>query len=240
MKGKLFLVPTPLSESTAMVITTESTIRILNAIRYFIVEDVRTARRYLHQVGVNINKNDLVFLEFNEHSDVFDVSVYMKSMLDGHDTAILSDAGIPCVADPGAILVKEAHRLRIQVKPLSGPSSLFMALMASGFNGQEFHFHGYLPVDKQDRIHKIREIEKQLRTDRCTHIFIETPYRNRQLLETLLQTCHPHTLLSISIGLTDEKETIRTESIGDWRKIKQPEMHKIPAVFLLSGENPIK
>jgi len=113
-------------------------------------------------------------------------------------------------------------------------------LMASGFNGQQFHFHGYLPVDKQERIHKIREIEKQIRTDRCTHLFIETPYRNRQLLDTLLQVCHPLTLLCIALGITDEKEFIRTESIGDWKKTKIPELHKVPAVFLLSGDHHIK
>jgi len=240
MKGLLYLVPTPLSESTALAITPEATIKILKSIRFFIVEDVRTARRYLHQIGVDINKEELEFLEFNEHSDVFDISIFMRALLDGYDTALLSDAGIPCVADPGAVLVKEAHRLNIRVRPLSGPSSIFMALMASGFNGQQFHFHGYLPVDKQERIHKIREIEKQIRTDRCTHLFIETPYRNRQLLDTLLQVCHPLTLLCIALGITDEKEFIRTESIGDWKKTKIPELHKVPAVFLLSGDHHIK
>ncbi len=240
MKGCLYLVPTPLSENSVSEAVTASTIELLSHIPVFIVEDFRTARRFLKKSGIDINKEGLEFLEFNEHSDTVDTSKYMKPLMAGRDVALLSDAGIPCVADPGAVLVREAHQLGIRVKPLSGPSSLFMALMASGFNGQQFHFHGYLPVDKHERNKKLKEIERQLHSDDCTHFFIETPYRNRQLLETLFQVCHPQTQLCIAVNISDNQEDIRTASIAEWKKSRLPDIHKVPVVFLLSGENHIK
>lgn len=240
MSGCLYLVPTPLSDSAALETTPDSTLRLLDRILVFIVEDIRTARRYLKKNGIDINKEGFEFLEFNEHTDILDLSVYMTPLRSGKDVALLSEAGIPCVADPGAVLVREAHRLGIRVKPLSGPSSLFMALMASGLNGQQFHFHGYLPVDKQDRIRKLKDIERQMQHDSCTHFFIETPYRNKQLLDTLLQVCHPQTVLCMAVNISDNQEVIRTATLAEWKKGRLPEIHKVPVVFLLSGENHIK
>lgn len=232
-KGTLYLIPSSLSDAPLEGVLPNGTLSLIGKLNIFIVEEIRTARRFLISAGIKIRIEEITFLEFNEHSDRNNLQQYLEPLLNGADTGLLSEAGVPCIADPGSIVVMAAHRHGIRVVPLTGPSSIVLALMASGFNGQNFTFHGYLPSDKKMRTKRIKEIERFIRTDNQTQIFIETPYRNLQLFEALVATCNPATLLCIASDISGSHEIIETREIRQW-KTSKPAIHKVPAIFLLS------
>jgi 16S rRNA (cytidine1402-2'-O)-methyltransferase len=230
--GNLFLIPSLLGESSADAVIPSANIEIIRSIRYFIVEEIRTARRFLKKIAPEIDIDSLNFSLYNEHSSLSDSSSFLAPLLRGEDAGIISEAGTPCVADPGSLIVRYAHESGIRVIPLAGPSSILLALMASGFNGQRFVFHGYLPIDKQTRAKSLKEMEQEISRKDQTQIFMETPYRNLQLLQAIRETCQDSTLLCIATSLTTPDETIITLPVGEWQK-KKPDINKKPAVFLL-------
>ena len=232
IKGTLYLIPSLLGDNPANTVFPPINREIILTMQDFIVEEVRSARRFLKKICPEIDINILNFIIYNEHSDFHDVVAMLKPLLNGRNTGIISEAGTPCVADPGSLVVKYAHEAGIRVVPLVGPSSILLALMASGFNGQQFTFHGYLPIDKAARTKRLREIEQEVFKKDQTQLFIETPYRNLQLLQAITETCQDSTLLCIAVSLTTSEEQIITLSIKDWKK-RKPDINKKPAVFLL-------
>ena len=233
--GTLYLLPALLADAPPETVLPAGTLETMRGIRHFIVEELRTARRFLIRAGIPVPIDDLQFMLFNEHSRDADLSTYLAPTLAGHDVGLLSEAGVPCVADPGSRIVLAAHKAGIRVVPMTGPSSLLLALMASGFNGQQFAFRGYLPTDKNLRTKKIREFERVMHQENQTQIFIETPYRNNHLLDALITACQPSTLLCIASGLTGSDESIATRSIAEWRR-QRPDLQKTPAIFLIYME----
>ncbi|MFZ4411873.1 MAG: SAM-dependent methyltransferase [Bacteroidales bacterium] len=231
-KGKLYLIPTTLGDSAVDNVIPSYNREVINKISIYIVEEVRTARRFLKKAGLIMPIDELVFFELNEHTKPEEIGLYLNAIDNGENIGLLSEAGVPCIADPGAEIVKIAQQKNIEVIPLVGPSSILLALMASGFNGQQFAFLGYLPVDKNQRINKIKEIEKNIFLRNETQIFIETPYRNNQLIEALLQTCRNETLLCIASDITLETAFIKTKTIAAWKNTV-PDFHKKTTVFLL-------
>ncbi len=229
----LYLIPTLLSENTIPQVLPPHVLTIIHGLRQFIVEDVRTARRFLSKTGHPGPIDQLQFRELNEHTPADEIASLL-SYLQMVDTGVISEAGVPGVADPGAAVVRLAHKHGIKVVPLVGPSSILMALMASGLNGQSFAFVGYLPVKQNERQDRLRALERRSTTEQQTQIFIETPYRNMQLLDDILKCCRPSTMLTIAADITGAGEFIRTQSIQQWKN-KLPELNKIPAVFLLQA-----
>ncbi len=231
--GTLYLVPAFLDPSTpAERVIPSFNEKIISPIRDFVVEDLRSARRFLRACGFKENFEKVNFSLLNEHTPARDTESFLAPAKEGRDMALLSEAGCPAIADPGANLVHLAHRLKIKVVPLAGPSSILLALMASGMNGQNFAFCGYLPKDQAGRIKKIRELERESAHKNQTQIFIETPYRNRHLFSDLVSSCGESTLLCIAAGITTEKEFIKTLSVKEWKKETAP-IPGVPAVFLL-------
>ncbi|MBE9480714.1 MAG: SAM-dependent methyltransferase [Bacteroidetes bacterium] len=231
-KGKLYLIPSSLGNSKLNSIIPEYNSKIINRLDEFIVENIRTARRFLKKTGFKKSFDNITFYILDKHSDQTEILSYLNSIDKGKDIGLLSEAGTPCIADPGAEIVRMAHQKNIRVIPLVGPSSIFLALMASGFNGQNFIFHGYLPVKKYLKINKIKTLEKDAQQKNQTQIFIETPYRNKQLLDSIIETCNKETLLCIACDITLKNEFITTKTIAEWSK-NLPEIHKRPTVFLL-------
>jgi 16S rRNA (cytidine1402-2'-O)-methyltransferase len=231
-KGKLYLVPSQLTAGAVDSVIPEGTLAIIRRLDRFIAEEIRTARRFLIRAGITKAIDELTFLEFNEHTKDVNLHDFLSCTAEGHDIGLLSEAGVPCVADPGSLIVAAAHELGIRVIPLTGPSSILLALMASGFNGQNFCFSGYLPADKAMRVKKIRELERTIEMHDQTQVFIETPYRNMQLFDSLVATCRENTLLCIASDVTGENESIVTKTVGAWKK-SRPDIHKQPAIFLL-------
>jgi len=232
-KGTLYLIPSTLGDSPPEMTLPAGTLDILRKLNHFIAEEATTARRFLRRSGFTADFQATGLTIFNEHSGREDLLPWLEPALHGEDIGLLSEAGVPCVADPGFEIVELAHQLGIRVRPLTGPSSVILALMASGFNGQNFAFHGYLPIERSERARKIKEIEKAARERQQTQIFIETPYRNRQMLAALAETCSRQTRICIAADLTLNSERIEVRTAGDW-KGDHPEFHKRPAVFLLS------
>jgi len=232
MKGVHYLVPNTLGNPDTSATIPEGIKATVKPIRLFIVENVRNARRYLKRLDGEIQIDSLTFYELNEHTPVEDIPAFLERVEKGTDAAIISEAGVPGVADPGAAVVRLAHEKGIRVVPLTGPSSILLALMASGLNGQSFCFHGYLPVKRAERIRKIREIEQTALQKDETQLFIEAPYRNDALLNDILATCHPSTRLCIAADITMDTEFIFTRSAGNWKK-KKPALHKRPVMFLI-------
>ena len=230
--AKLYLVPNVLSEGSWQNVLPSVVFPVLTETRHFIVENVRTARRFMKQVNSEINIDECTFYEINKRTKYAEIPSFLTPVSEGFDVAVISEAGCPGVADPGAEVVKIAHQKGIQVVPLVGPSSILLALMASGFNGQEFAFKGYLPVKPAERTKEIAVLEKRVNTQGQTQIFIETPYRNNQLIADLLKTCAPDTLLCIAANLTGENEMVATKTIKQW-KTALPNLHKQPAIFLI-------
>lgn len=228
----LYLVPNVLAEGDWQLVMPAQIETILTNTRYFIVENIRTARRFMKQVNHEINIDECTFYEINKRTQVQDLPRFLKPLVDGKDIAIISEAGCPGVADPGADVVRMAHQRGFKVVPVVGPSSILLALMASGLNGQNFAFKGYLPVKPIERTKEIAALEKRIKTEKQTQIFIETPYRNNQLIADLLRTCSPSTLLCIAANITGEQEYIVTKTIQEW-KGKTPDLHKQPVIFLL-------
>ncbi|MCK9612845.1 MAG: SAM-dependent methyltransferase [Bacteroidales bacterium] len=233
-KGKLYLIPSLLGNESdiADVIPQHVQQRVLST-KVFIVEELKTARRFLKKLHKEIDIDSLEFLVYNEHTLKTYLQDFIYPLLAGKDVALLSEAGLPCVADPGSEIVAEAHRRGIEVIPLTGPSSIMLALIASGFNGQNFAFHGYLPVDKNIRAKKIRQLEQKANQNQQTQIFIETPYRNNQLLQTILENCCDDTMLCMAADITLPSQKIISEAIKIWKK-KPFDFHKRPSVFLIS------
>lgn len=232
MKGVLYLVPNTLGNPDTTETIPEGIRGRVNEIKLFIVENLRNARRYLKSLNREINIDSLTFFELNEHTAAEEIPFFLDRVEQGVDAAIISEAGVPGVADPGAEVVRIAHEKGIRVVPLTGPSSILLALMASGLNGQSFCFHGYLPVKRPERIRKIREIEQGAIRRGETQMFIEAPYRNDALLEDILETCHPSTMICIAADITLESEFIHTKTAGAWKK-KKPALHKRPVLFLI-------
>jgi len=230
--GTLYLIPSMIGKSPIVKVIPAFNMKVILNLRYFIVEEIKTARRFLKQVCPDIDFKTILFLVNNEHTKVHDLATCIEPLLNGSDMGLLSEAGIPCVADPGAEIVKLAHDNNIKVIPLIGASSLLLSLMASGFNGQNFVFHGYLPIDKNNRIKKIKEIERLVYTNNQTQIFIEAPYRNSQLFQAITEVCSDNTRLCLATDITMESEIIKVQSIRNW-KGKHPDIHKKPTVFLL-------
>jgi len=233
-KGNLYLIPTPLGETGFDAALPAYNLQILHRIDTFIVEELRTARRFLRKAGFTKDFETVTFYLLNAHTPDDEAAGMLVNALNGHHVGLLSEAGLPCIADPGNIAVRLAHRKGIKVIPLTGPSSIMLALMASGLNGQNFVFHGYLPVKPDERVKALRELEHAVSKGNQTQIFIETPYRNLQMLESIVKTCHPSLTLCIAADLTLETEWIRSLPINEWKRQK-PELHKRLAVFLLGN-----
>jgi 16S rRNA (cytidine1402-2'-O)-methyltransferase len=234
--GTLFLIPTTLGESDTDSLSVQIS-RTVCSLSEFIVEDEKSARRFLKKTNPEIRFEAITLHPLNEHTKSSEYADYLSSVERGSSIGLLSEAGIPCVADPGAELVRLAHKKGIRVAPLSGPSSIFLALMASGFNGQSFTFHGYLPVEKELRARRIADLERTARTTGYTQIFIETPYRNNKLLDELIARCTADTMLCVAVDLTLTHETIISKTIREW-KTRKDDFNKRPAVFLIgSGKN---
>ena len=231
--GILYLIPAPLAEGPLINTLPEATLALILRLRCFVVEELRTGRRYLSSAGLKGQLDDLLFFVLNEHTDPAALDSMLQPLLEGRDVGLLSEAGLPAVADPGAALVALAHQKGIKVVPLVGPSSLMLALMASGLNGQSFAFAGYLPVQPLERKATIRQLEKRSMQENQTQIFIETPYRNMALFEAILEVCAPQTRLCIAANLTAADAFIATRTIGQWRCTAVPPVHKVPAVFVL-------
>ncbi|HEY2582192.1 MAG TPA: SAM-dependent methyltransferase [Mucilaginibacter sp.] len=230
--GTLYLIPVPLAEEAAAKSFTNYLTNTVNEINEYIVENEKTARRFLKEAGLKTPQSDLIIHDYSKHNRDGNTADFFKGLQAGKNVGLMSEAGCPGVADPGAGIVEKAHRMGIKVVPLVGPSSILLALMASGFNGQSFTFHGYLPIDKADRSKRIRELENLAERNDQTQIFIETPFRNNPLLEEILKTAHPKTRLCIACDLTSATEFIQSKTIAEWQK-KVPELHKRPAIFLI-------
>jgi len=232
--SSLYLIPTTLGESdTARVIPSDVSAIVKN-IKHFIVENIRTARRYLRKMDPQLNIDELQFFELNQHTDGTVIAEYLRPILEGFDVGIISEAGCPGIADPGAEVVKLAHTRQIRVIPLVGPSSILLSLMASGMNGQNFAFIGYIPVKPAERVKAIKEIERRSGFEKQTQIFIEAPYRNTQLINDLINTLADQTRLCIACDITLETEYIKTQTIAQWKK-GVPDLNKRPAIFLIQG-----
>ncbi len=231
-KGTLYLIPTTLGDGSATEVIPEGVLNISRKLTYFIAESDRTARRYLKSIHTEIPLNDLVFSTLDKHTPEDVLDTMLSPLKAGTDVGLISEAGLPAIADPGASIVSRCHRAGIRVVPLSGPSSILLGLIASGFNGQSFTFHGYLPVDAAERIRKIKVLERDVQQSGVTQIFMETPFRNQKLLEAVLSACREDTLLCIAKEISLAGEFIGSKTIGQWKK-QQPNLHKIPAVFML-------
>ncbi|RFS23851.1 SAM-dependent methyltransferase [Chitinophaga silvatica] len=228
--GRVYLIPTVLSPDTLFTIPAYVT-ALVQQLSVFYVENERTARRYLKALDRNINIDNLTLVPMNENQAP-DLALAKKLLLEGKDIGIISEAGVPAIADPGHLVVRAAHSINAPVIPMVGPSSILLALMASGMNGQNFQFVGYLPIKPPERTKMLKELELESERKSQTQLFIETPYRNNQLLKDLLDTCKEHTQLCIAVDITAPTEFIKTMSVRDWKK-QSPDLHKRPAIFLL-------
>lgn len=230
-KGKLFLIPNVIAEHTEQEVLSPRLLSVLPGIQHFLAEDIRTARRFLSLLKIYSSIESLKFSVLDKNTDPKMMEELFSSVFEGHDLGVISESGCPGIADPGAMAVDFAHRNAIQVIPLVGPSSILLALMASGLNGQQFAFHGYLPIEGKDVSKAIRDLEKESQTKNQTQIFIETPYRNNAIVQNLLKNLKNETRLCIALDVSGQTETIHTRSIADWKR--QPiEWPKKPAVFL--------
>ena len=232
MELALYLLPVTLGDTPIETVLPPYNKEIILGIRHFIVEDVRSARRFLKKVDREIDIDSLTFYTLNKHTSPEDISGYLKPLAEGQAMGVISEAGCPAVADPGADVVAIAQRRNMKVVPLVGPSSIILSVMGSGFNGQSFAFHGYLPIEPSERMKRIKELEQRIYTENQTQLFIETPYRNNKMMEDILKACRPQTKLCIAANITCEGEYIHTKTIKEW-KGKLPDLAKIPCIFLI-------
>ncbi|WP_213189348.1 SAM-dependent methyltransferase [Cloacibacterium caeni] len=229
----LFLIPAYLSEESPIDYFAPSIKEYILKTDYFFVENEKTARKVIKFFAPEKKQSDLKLFILDKYSESNDLKEAQKLMKSGQDFGLLSEAGLPCIADPGNLMVKWCHENNIKVIPINGPSSIILALISSGFNGQEFTFHGYLPIDKEQKKKQILFLENQVQKSGYSQIFMETPYRNNQLLEDLIKFLNPNTKLCIAANINHPtEEFIKTLKISDWKN-KKPELHKIPAVFVL-------
>lgn len=232
-KGTIYLLPTLLGESKPENVLPAGVINRMHSLKLFAVENVRTARRYLIKSGIPTAIDDIEFLELHKKTREDELMDIMIRALQGEDIGLLSESGVPCVADPGSRLVSKAHEFQIPVVPLTGPSSILLGLMASGFSGQSFTFHGYLPIDGKERDNKLRFLEKLVYKEDQTQIFIETPYRNLKMFKAMLKVCTGNTKISLGIELTTPLEQVMTHTVSEWKKLKEPPIHKKNTIFLM-------
>jgi 16S rRNA (cytidine1402-2'-O)-methyltransferase len=233
VRGKLFLLPSPIHDEGLEGIT-EDVIRVLHRLDYFIVERARTARRFISATNPSKAIESLHIVEIPEGEiSREEIQQSMEPLLQGHDVGILSEAGLPAIADPGSRYVALAHQLDIEVVPLSGPSSIFLALMASGLEGQRFAFHGYLSAKKDELKKQLADLEQRADRDKATQIFMEAPYRNHQVLEAAEKYLGSERLFCIAAGIGSELGFVKTKSVKEWKRIGWPDIHKVPSVFLL-------
>lgn len=235
MAATLYLIPTPLGATELDLVLPEATRRIAAGLSTFVVEHPKTARAFLKQVGTALPIQQLTLLELNEHTKPAELKALLAPLLEGQDVGLISEAGCPAVADPGADLVRLAHRHGIKVKPLTGPSSILLALMGSGLVGQRFAFHGYLPAKSEERSKVLKDLEKRAEKDDAAQAFIETPYRNTAMLESILSACRDDTWLCVACDLTLDSELVVSRRVSDWRN-NLPEVERRPCVFLIYRE----
>ncbi len=232
METALYLIPVTLGDTPLGNVLPQYNSEVIAGIRHFIVENVRTARRFLRKVDAQFDIDGSQFFELNKHTSPADVAGFLKPLQNGLPMGVISEAGCPAVADPGADVVAIAQRKGYRVVPLVGPSSIILSVMASGFNGQSFAFNGYLPVKPDERAKKLRQLEQRIYNEDQTQLFIETPYRNGKMIEDIIATCRPQTKLCIAANLTCEDEFVQTRTVKEW-KGKVPDLSKIPCIFLL-------
>lgn len=236
MQGKVYLIPNIIDDSVSVDSVLPNRIfETINNINYFIVEDIRTARRFLKRINQEIVIDNLTFFTLNKHSDTSKISEYLMPAFQGKDIGVISEAGTPCVADPGNIVVETAHNFNVDVVPLVGPSSILLAMMASGLNGQNFAFNGYLPIENSAKTSMIKNLENRSLKENQSQIFMETPYRNNKMLDHLLKVCKNSTMLCLAVNLTGTKEFIKTMSIAEW-KVNKPELNKKPCIFIIHAK----
>lgn len=233
MQTALYLIPVLLAETTIDSVLPPYNKDVIRTIHHFIVEDIRSARRFLKKVDQTIDIDSLTFYPLNKHTSPGDMNGYLDPLVMGESMGVISEAGCPAVADPGADIVAIAQKKGLQIIPLVGPSSIILSVMASGFNGQSFSFHGYLPIEEVERIKKIKTLEQRIYNENQTQLFIETPYRNKKIISDILRICHSQTKLCIAAGITSEEEYIRTKTVYEWKNENIPNLSKIPAIFLL-------
>ena len=229
----LYLIPVTLGNTPIEQVLPAYNKQVICNIRHFIVEEVRTARRFLKQVDRDINIDELTFYPMGKHADAASFSKYLDALRNGEDMGVISEAGCPAVADPGADVVAIAQREGLKVVPLVGPSSILLAVMGSGFNGQSFAFHGYLPIAPTDRAKRLKQLESRSAAEHQTQLFIETPYRNHKIIADILSACNPRTRLCIASGLTTEKEYICSKTVKEWKQAPLPDLNKIPTIFAI-------
>lgn len=232
METALYLLPVTLGDTPLDKVLPAHNIEIILGLRHFIVENVRTARRFLRQADPKFDIDGSQFYELNKHTAPEDIAGYLQPLYDGHSVGVISEAGCPAVADPGADVVAIAQRKGLKVVPLVGPSSIILSVMASGFNGQSFAFHGYLPIKPDERARRLKQLEQRIYNEQQTQLFIETPYRNGKILEDIIKNCRPQTKLCIAANLTCADEYVRTRTLKEWRT-SVPDLSKIPCIFLL-------
>ena len=232
MDTALYLLPVTLGDTPVEKVLPSYNREIILQIRHFIVEDVRSARRFLKKVDRDINIDELTFYPLNKHTSPEAISGYLKPLQEGNSMGVISEAGCPAVADPGADVVAIAQRKNLKVVPLVGPSSIILSVMGSGFNGQSFAFHGYLPIEPGERQKRLKELEQRVYSEHQTQLFIETPYRNNKMLEDILKACRPQTKLWVAANITCEGEYIKTKTVQEW-KGHLPDLSKIPCIFLI-------
>lgn len=237
MNGSLFLVPSYLSQANDSSFIAPMVADVLSNTTYFLVENPRTARRFISSLKLGMDITKLQFEVMDKSTDPQSVISLTRPLLEGHDMGVISEAGLPGLADPGNVAVSWAHKNNIRVIPLPGASSIQMALIGSGFNGQQFTFHGYLPIDGKERAQRIHQLEETVNRTGYTQILMETPFRNNQMLSAILSACRDSTMLSLASDISGEREFIKTKTIEAWKKLV-PELHKIPTIFSL-GTYPI-
>ncbi len=233
MSPALYLIPVELGDTPQERVLPAYNREVILGIRHFIVEEVRSARRFLKRVDRDIDIDSLTFYPMGKHADAALFASYLRPLEAGEAMGVISEAGCPAVADPGADVVAIAQKKGLRVVPLVGPSSMILAVMASGLNGQSFAFHGYLPIDATERVKRLKQLEVRAQQEHQTQLFIETPYRNAKLFETLCSTLRPQTRICVAAGITTDEEWIRTRTVAEWRRQRLPDLSKIPAIFLM-------
>jgi 16S rRNA (cytidine1402-2'-O)-methyltransferase len=233
MTPALYLIPVTLGETEINQVLPSYNHDVIVEIKHFIVENIRSARRFLKKTEKAIDIDTLTFYELNRHTDRKFIGEYLEPLKRGEAVGIISEAGCPAIADPGADVVAIAQQRGYKVVPLVGPSSIIMSVMGSGFNGQSFAFNGYLPVEVPQRIKALKKLEQKVQNENQTQLFIETPYRNAKMIETILNALNPKTKLCIAAGITCAEEYIKTRTVAEWKKEKIPELGKIPAIFVI-------
>lgn len=233
METALYLIPVLLGDTSVESVLPPYNKEVILGIHHFVVEDVRSARRFLKKVDQTIDIDSLTFYPLNKHTSPDDIAGYLNPLVHGESMGVISEAGCPAVADPGADVVAIAQKKGLKVVPLVGPSSIILSVMASGFNGQSFAFHGYLPIEAGERSKKLKMLETRIYNEHQTQLFIETPYRNGKIIDDILHNCRPQTKLCIAAGITCADEYIRTKTIKEWKGERIPDLSKTPCIFLL-------